>query len=111
MYRIDSTTHQVTYTPAAGYAGTDAFRFKVDDGKIGMAEAIVSLTVDAAPATYTVNGSAGADTIMVAQANGRLTITMFAGGMPSTTSTWRERHHHPERLDNVHRAGGRRPRE
>ena len=37
-----------TYTPAAGFAGTDRFRYRVDDGKGGSATAEV--TVEVAPA-------------------------------------------------------------
>ncbi|MFL5925480.1 MAG: Ig-like domain-containing protein [Gaiellaceae bacterium] len=39
----------VTYTPAAGYAGPDAFTFKVSDGVVDSAFANVSITVNAPP--------------------------------------------------------------
>jgi len=39
----------VTYTPAAGYSGPDAFRYTVGDGAGGTATASVSVTVGAAP--------------------------------------------------------------
>ena len=46
---LSGTAPVVTYTPAAGYSGPDAFTFSVDDGQGGLAQAIVSITVGAAP--------------------------------------------------------------
>ena len=40
---------QVTYTPTAGYSGSDSFTFKVNDGALDSSAATVSLTVNAAP--------------------------------------------------------------
>ena len=42
---IDPGTHQLTYTPTPGYNGSDAFSFRVDDGKTGTSTAQVSITV------------------------------------------------------------------
>ncbi|MCC7082436.1 MAG: tandem-95 repeat protein, partial [Burkholderiales bacterium] len=49
----DPATHQVTYTPNAGYNGPDSFLFMVDDGNTGVDTGAVNLTVtpvNAAPA-------------------------------------------------------------
>ncbi|WP_083749014.1 right-handed parallel beta-helix repeat-containing protein, partial [Pelomonas sp. KK5] len=43
---LDPNTHQLTYTPDAGFNGTDSFVFKVDDGKTGVSSATVSITVN-----------------------------------------------------------------
>jgi len=46
---LSGTAPNVTYTPAAGYSGPDAFTFSVNDGRDGVAQAVVSITVGAAP--------------------------------------------------------------
>jgi VCBS repeat-containing protein len=44
---LDPVTHQLTYTPTANYNQTDSFTFRVDDGKLGEDEGVVSITVNA----------------------------------------------------------------
>ncbi|HOI96063.1 MAG TPA: Ig-like domain-containing protein, partial [Syntrophobacter fumaroxidans] len=44
---LSGTAPNLTYTPAAGYHGPDAFEFKVNDGKADSAAATVSITVNA----------------------------------------------------------------
>ncbi|MEM2991262.1 MAG: Ig-like domain-containing protein, partial [Halobacteria archaeon] len=43
---IDPVTHQLTYIPFANYNGPDSFRFRVDDGKLGVDEGIVNITIN-----------------------------------------------------------------
>ncbi|MEI7901191.1 MAG: glycine-rich domain-containing protein, partial [bacterium] len=45
---LSGTAPAVTYTPAVGYAGTDAFTFKVNDGTTDSAPEAVTVTVSAA---------------------------------------------------------------
>ncbi|ABK18043.1 Ig-like domain-containing protein [Syntrophobacter fumaroxidans] len=45
---LSGTAPNLTYTPAAGYHGSDAFEFKVNDGKVDSAAATVSITVTSA---------------------------------------------------------------
>lgn len=40
----------ITYTPTAGYVGLDSFSFRANDGQLNSPNAIVSITVGAAPA-------------------------------------------------------------
>src|SRR5271165_1845329 len=42
---VNETNDTVVYTPTANYNGTDTFMFQVDDGKLGISDATVSLTV------------------------------------------------------------------
>ncbi|HEY0230260.1 MAG TPA: Ig-like domain-containing protein, partial [Dokdonella sp.] len=41
--------HALRYTPVAGYAGTDAFRYTISDGRGGSASATVAITIAAQP--------------------------------------------------------------
>jgi len=43
----------LTYTPTSGYAGTDAFTIKIDDGAGGVATTTINVTVNALPAAIT----------------------------------------------------------
>jgi len=47
-----------TYTPAAGFSGSDAFSYTVSDGKGGTSTGSVTLNVEATPAPEFVSGSA-----------------------------------------------------
>ena len=47
-----------TYTPAAGFSGSDGFSYTVSDGKGGTSSGTVTLTVEAAPAPAVISGSA-----------------------------------------------------
>lgn len=57
------TANGVTYTPAAGYVGTDSFTYTVSDGAGGTATATVSITVsDRAPIANADVASTGVET-------------------------------------------------
>jgi hypothetical protein len=47
-----------TYTPAAGFSGSDAFSYTVSDGKGGTSSGSVTLNVEATPAPEFISGSA-----------------------------------------------------
>lgn len=47
---LTGTPPELTYTPAQGYAGADAFSFKVNDGTVDSVPATVSITVEPLPA-------------------------------------------------------------
>src|SRR5207248_3487710 len=44
---LSGTAPNVTYTPGTNYNGSDSFTFKVNDGQVDSADAIVSITVSA----------------------------------------------------------------
>ena len=69
---LDPVTHQVTYTPGANYSGADSFTFRVDDGKTGIGEAIVNLTVTAV-------NDAPVNTVPGPQAIVEDTVLVFSG--------------------------------
>ena len=46
---LSGTAPNLTYTPAAGYSGSDSFTFKANDGKVDSNTATVSITVTPAP--------------------------------------------------------------
>ncbi|MBI1355066.1 MAG: tandem-95 repeat protein [Acidobacteria bacterium] len=46
---LSGTAPNLTYTPATGFAGADAFGFSVDDGKGGVSTATVAINVGARP--------------------------------------------------------------
>ena len=54
--------NQVTYTPAAGYSGTESFTFKANDGQADSNVASVSITIAAKPNTAPVASSGAAST-------------------------------------------------
>ncbi len=48
----------LTYTPSAGYSGSDSFSYSIRDGRGGSGTGTVAVTVNAAPVTPPSNGSA-----------------------------------------------------
>ncbi|TAK80239.1 MAG: tandem-95 repeat protein, partial [Aquabacterium sp.] len=42
---FDPATHTVRYTPSANFNGTDSFKFRVDDGKLGADEGTIVISV------------------------------------------------------------------
>ncbi len=42
---FEAATGRVTYRPDANFSGTDTLRFRVSDGKLGVSEALVTITV------------------------------------------------------------------
>ncbi len=50
---VKLTGEKATYTPAAGYTGTDKFTFRANDGKVNSNVATVSITVEPLPVTNT----------------------------------------------------------
>ncbi len=65
-----------TYTPTAGYSGSDSFTFKVNDGTSDSAAATVSITVNDggtlqfSSSTYSVSEGAGSATITINRSGG-----------------------------------------
>jgi hypothetical protein len=57
---LSGAAPNVTYEPLAGYAGSDSFAFKVNDGQIDSAEATVTITVLAPGAQQFINIDFGA---------------------------------------------------
>jgi hypothetical protein len=55
-------TARVTYTPSAGFAGSDGFTYRVTDGLIASAPANVDLTIGAGPTAVVFRSSASAGT-------------------------------------------------
>ena len=64
----------VTYTPAAGYTGTDTFNYTVSDGKGGAATAKVTVTVSTPPN----RAPAAADDTATTSKNKAITIAVLA---------------------------------
>ena len=65
---INATTGAYTYTPNKDFNGTDSFAYKVNDGNVDSAAAIVLITVNAindAPQAATVNTSSDEDTVKI----------------------------------------------
>ena len=59
LSNFDAVAGTVTYTPAPDYNGPDGFEFQVDDGKLGTATAVVSITVDPVNDPPSASGQAG----------------------------------------------------
>jgi sugar lactone lactonase YvrE len=60
---LNGTPPSVTYTPAAGYSGSDSFTFKANDGKVDSNVATVSITVvNHAPVAQNQSASTNEDT-------------------------------------------------
>ena len=94
----------ITYTPAQGFAGDDAFTYKVGDGKGGTDRARVSVTVAAASAvqsdsaslswsipTTRADGSpipiseiTGYEIYVIAESTGKTAVIPVSGGMTSS---------------------------
>lgn len=114
---ISTTTHgtltlnangSFTYTPQAGFSGTDSFRYKANDGTVNGNTATVTITVNEggtlafSSATYNVNendgsaiititrtgGSAGTATILFATSNGTASASDYTP--VSTTVTFND---------------------
>ena len=85
----------ITYTPAAGFTGTDTFTYMVSDGSVGTV-ATVSVTVDALPPGVTirdgelfVSGSEDSDNIVIRRqgTSGLRVTTLIDGQMESKVYT------------------------
>ncbi len=55
--QVADNGQEITYTPAAGFVGTDTFTYTVSDGKGGSATATVTVTVCQAPAITSTPGT------------------------------------------------------
>jgi hypothetical protein len=98
---IPNTDGSFSYTPAAGYSGTDSFTYKAKDLSLLSNAATVTITVNAAPAADTVTivtatWTRKTKTLLVeatssAQPNASLTVLGF-GGMTYNTRTKRYRY-------------------
>ncbi|MDF7808671.1 Ig-like domain-containing protein [Pontiellaceae bacterium B12219] len=53
---LSGTAPNLTYTPDAGYNGSDSFTFRVNDGSVNSAAATVSITINASPSGGGVSG-------------------------------------------------------
>ena len=80
---FNATTGAVTYTPTAGYHGSDSFTFTVSDGTYTSAAAAVTLTV--ATGTPTANAQALGVSFNTARA---ITLTGSDADNPSLTLTY-----------------------
>jgi len=57
---LSGAAPSLTYTPAAGYSGSDSFTFEVSDGQLSSAQATVSVTVNAnGPLLYLGSSTSG----------------------------------------------------
>jgi Ca2+-binding RTX toxin-like protein len=65
-----------TYTPDEGYVGPDSFTYRAGDGLAQSETATVALTVTPLASVDVVNGTDGADRIIVQEANGVITVTL-----------------------------------
>lgn len=79
-----------TYTPTAGYTGTDSFTYRVSDGTAWSSAATVTITVHAlvAPVDDTAVAAPGTDVVVDVLANdgASLTVTGATDGAHGTTS-------------------------
>ncbi|MBK8821420.1 MAG: right-handed parallel beta-helix repeat-containing protein [Anaerolineales bacterium] len=67
-----------TYTPTTGYSGADSFTFKVNDGTIDSASAVVNIIVTA----YTISGDAGVAGAILSYVDGSSrTVTADGAGL------------------------------
>jgi hypothetical protein len=77
----------VTYTPAAGFSGTDSFMFKVNDGTVDSNTAMVTVTVTAGtPAGITVRAATSAqnttaNTLVIARPAGLVAGDVMVAGV------------------------------
>jgi VCBS repeat-containing protein len=65
-----------TYTPTAGFAGSDSFTYQASDGVAASTPATVSITVQARADDETVLGTEGADVILVTQGEAGVVVTL-----------------------------------
>jgi hypothetical protein len=78
---VTRTGGSATYTPAAGFSGTNSFSYTISDGKGGSATAIATITVAPKPAPVVASGSAVLSwSIPTTRSNGSpLTMAELAG--------------------------------
>jgi hypothetical protein len=67
---LSGTAPSLTYTPFAGFSGSDTFTFRASDGRADSNIATVSITVDASAVAYRVRMNAGGPAIT--DANGKV---------------------------------------
>jgi len=80
------TGNSVTYTPAAGFSGTDSFTFKANDGKVDSNVSTVSITVSPgvpAPGNQSVTVAYQTATAITLSATGTGTITYAVATQPA----------------------------
>ncbi|MDB5337869.1 MAG: outer rane adhesin like protein, partial [Planctomycetaceae bacterium] len=70
-----ATSGTFTYTPNTGYLGSDSFSFKVNDGTVNSADAVVSIQVTAVPNHAPVATAASIHTVLNTTYAGTLTGT------------------------------------
>ncbi len=75
---LSGTAPTLTYTPAAGYTGSDSFTFKVNDGIVDSAAATVSITVNPAGPTTVFSDDFESDLGWTFNPNGTDTATLGA---------------------------------
>lgn len=86
---IDAATGAYTYTPAAGYTGTDSFTFTVSDGMLTSTAAAFSLTIESLPVSGGGNSSSSGFMIYingVAVSAGTATQTVVNGQKVTTVA-------------------------
>jgi hypothetical protein len=76
----------LTYTPTAGYNGTDTFTFQVNDGRVDSNIATVTIVVNSIVPTYTTRVNAGGPSITDANGNAWQADTGFDAGYTYSTT-------------------------
>ena len=89
---LSGVAPKLTYTPAQGYSGPDSFTFRVDDGRSGRDEAVVSIHVEAPVAPPPPSGGLTAETVRVSAGSSAWTsVTLsqaFGAPIPVCTAEY-----------------------
>jgi Tol biopolymer transport system component len=75
---VDNGDGSFTYTPNAGFVGTDTFTYTISDGRDGTAAATVTITVNAIVLPPANNAPVASDDTVVREFGGAVTINVLA---------------------------------